>query len=139
MLSPADLRQAIKRSGLPVSQLAEQAGIAPTTLYSFMSGATGSLRASAHSAVETSLSAKRGGFDEGRAPFARDFLDLHPALLAEAKSHGLNVQDIANKAVDEAVKRARINAWVEENREAFADHARHVEEHGLWSDGLRAF
>lgn len=61
------------------------------------------------------------------------------ALLEEARSMGIDPDAVARKAVEDAVKRARIEAWVAENRDAFAAHAHDIEENGLWSDGLRLF
>lgn len=139
MMSPNELRDAVRSSKRPVSQIAELAGVAPTTLYSFMSGATGSLRASAHTAVETALSGRHAGVSEERAAFGKKGVDLHPSVIEEAKTFGIDVEETARKAVEEAVKRARIELWVAENCEAFAAHARDINENGLWSDGLRLF
>ena len=38
-----------------------------------------------------------------------------------------------------AVRAKLREQWIEENREAIEDHNRRIEEHGLWSDGLRRF
>lgn len=139
MMSPEDLRRAIHSSKLPVSRVAERAGIAPTTLYSFMSGATGSLRASAHAAVEAALSAKATRVSEDRAPFVHNIPDLHPALLEEAASYGLDATEIARDAVERAVKTERMKRFSEENREAIESWNEHYRKHGLWSDGYRLF
>ena len=139
MRSPDELRQAIKASECPVSQIAERAGIASTTLYSFVSGATGSLRASTHAAVEAVLTDEVVGVAEERTRFKGPGQDIHPALLEEGERLGIDVEETARKAVEDAVKRARIDAWIEENREAFAANARDVEENGLWCDRYRMF
>ena len=60
-------------------------------------------------------------------------------LRKEAAAYSLNVEAIARKAVEDAVKQARIRDWVDENRRAFAAHSLDIEEKGLWSDGLRLF
>lgn len=139
MLQPGALREAIKSSKLPVSGIAERAGIAPTTLYSFMSGATGSLRASAHAAVEATLFGQPRGLAEDHAKFEHGGLDLHPTLLQEAASYGLDAAEIARSAVERAVKTERMKRFSEENREAVESWNDLVEREGLWSDGLRAF
>ena len=74
------------------------------------------------------------GVREERVPFftERD-------LATEAKEFGLDPEAIARKAVEDAVKRARMDAWIAENREAFAANARDVEENGLWCDRHRMF
>ena len=60
-------------------------------------------------------------------------------LAAEARALGIDPDAIARQAVEDAVKRARIDAWIDENREAFATNARDVEENGLWCDRYRQF
>ncbi|MEQ9314963.1 MAG: type II toxin-antitoxin system CcdA family antitoxin [Henriciella sp.] len=139
MLSPDNLRQKIRSSSQPVARIAERAGIAPTTLYSFMSGATGSLRASAHAAVEAALTAGNRGVAEDRATFERDTLDLHPALLEEAASYGLDPAEIARAAVERAVKTERMKRFSEENREAIESWNEHYKKHGLWNEKYRLF
>lgn len=37
------------------------------------------------------------------------------------------------------MKRNRIDAWIEENREAMDAHAEDIRKNGMWSDGLRPF
>jgi len=76
---------------------------------------------------------------EDRATFEQSTLDLHPALLEEASSYGLNPSEIAHTAVERAVKTERMKRFSEENREAIESWNDLVEREGLWSDGLRAF
>lgn len=73
-----------------------------------------------------------GGFSEEATPF-------EPALASEARALGLDPDAIARRAVEEAVKRARMDAWNEKNREAVDSWNKLVEREGLWSDDLRAF
>lgn len=139
MLHPDALREAIRASKLPVSGIAERAGIAPTTLYSFMSGATGSLRASAHAAVEATISGQPRGLAEDCTAFERDELDLHPQLLKEAASYGLDAAEIAHRAIERAVKTERMKRFSEENREAIDSWNEHYKKHGLWNEKYRLF
>jgi antitoxin CcdA len=139
MLAADELRRAIRESHQPVARLAKTAGIAPTTLYSFVSGATGSLRASAHAAVEAALEGRRQGVAENRTPFEGAGLDIHPEILEEAARYGIDVAGTARNAVEEAVKAERIRRWNEENREAVDSWNKLVEREGLWSDDLQAF
>ncbi|MEO0548371.1 MAG: helix-turn-helix domain-containing protein [Pseudomonadota bacterium] len=75
------------------------------------------------------------GVQEDPAPFTQA-----PAKLSEeARALGLDPEAIAEKAVQDAVKRKRIDAWIEENREAMDTNAKDIRENGLWSDGLRLF
>lgn len=76
---------------------------------------------------------------EDPATFERDALDLHPSLLEEAKSYGLDPAEIARAAVERAVKTERMKRFSEENREAIESWNDLVDREGLWSDGLRAF
>ncbi|HBQ48867.1 MAG TPA: hypothetical protein DD728_08275 [Hyphomonas atlantica] len=73
-----------------------------------------------------------GGVSEEATPF-------EPALASEARALGLDPNAIARTAVEEAVKRARMDAWNEKNREAVDSWNKLVEREGLWSDDLRAF
>ena len=139
MLTPDELRRAIRESRQPVSRIAEAARLAPTTLYSFMSGATASLRASAHAAVEAALAGRQQGGAENRTTFDGKGLDLHPALAEEAAQYGIDVTETARRAVEDAVKAERIRRWSAENREAVDSWNKLVEREGLWSDDLRAF
>ena len=60
-------------------------------------------------------------------------------LASEAKALGLDPEAIAKKAVEDAVKRKRIDAWIADNRDAMETNAENVRQHGLWSDGVRLF
>lgn len=60
-------------------------------------------------------------------------------LATEAIKLGLNPDAIAKKAVEDAVRRKRIDTWIEENREAMEANTKEIHENGLWSDGLRTF
>ena len=40
---------------------------------------------------------------------------------------------------DRQLREARAKQWAEENKDAIDAYNRYVAEHGLWSDGLRAF
>lgn len=61
------------------------------------------------------------------------------SLNDEARKLGLDPDVIAARAIEAAVKCKRMEAWIDDNKEAFSAHRRDVEENGLWSDGLRQF
>lgn len=131
MYAPDDLRKAIAESDLSVSDIAKIARIPRTTLYSFVSGETKSLRAVAQRAVQDAVGLRRPQtVQEQRAPFEH-------TLRSEAKALGLDPDAIAVKAVEDAIKRTRIDAWIEQNQAAMDANAKDVRENGLWSDGLR--
>jgi antitoxin CcdA len=60
-------------------------------------------------------------------------------LVSEAKALGINLSELFESALENAVGEARRKQWVEENRQAFADYDRFVETHGIFSDGKRLF
>lgn len=66
-------------------------------------------------------------------------LTVDSRLLAEARELGLNLSQELAQALREAVARERRQRWLDENRAAIAAYNRHVEENGVFSDGLRSF
>jgi antitoxin CcdA len=60
-------------------------------------------------------------------------------LVSEAKTFGINLSEVFEIALENAVREARQKQWVEENRQAFADYDKFVETHGIFSDGKRLF
>lgn len=133
MTKSDDLRRDIRNSVHSIAFIAAQAAIPRTTLYSFVSGQTDQLRGDAQIAVRRVLERLgEKGVTEDSTPFDHE-------LRVEAESYGLDPDSIAKKAVEDAVKRKRIDAWIEENREAMEANAKDLRENGLWSDGLRQF
>lgn len=132
MTSADELRQAIQASNIPIAEIADRAKIPRPTLYSFVSKQTKQLRSNAQAAVEAALRPSGNHFKEDRARFD------HPSA-AEAKALGLDPDAIALAAVEKAIKRQRVDAWIEANHSAMKANADKVRETGLWSDGLRLF
>jgi len=60
-------------------------------------------------------------------------------LVSEAKVFGINLSEVFESALENAVRQARQKKWLEENRQAFADYDRFVETHGIFSEGKRLF
>ncbi|MGB3244950.1 MAG: type II toxin-antitoxin system CcdA family antitoxin [Sulfitobacter sp.] len=58
-------------------------------------------------------------------------LSLDQALLKDARALGVNISQAAEKGVDDAVRKAKAAAWVEENRESMQAWGKWVEENGL--------
>lgn len=56
---------------------------------------------------------------------------IDPDVLAAARSLKLNVSQAAESGIAAAVKRAREEAWLRENRDAIAATNERVEKHGL--------
>ncbi|MEL3889253.1 type II toxin-antitoxin system CcdA family antitoxin [Ferrovibrio sp. MS7] len=64
-------------------------------------------------------------------------LSLPTDLVAEAKALGLSVSQIAERALAEAVRQAKAEAWLAENRQAIEAYNAKVAEHGMFNDDLR--
>ena len=78
-------------------------------------------------------------FYDPKAPKKAVNLSINSDLLAKARGMGLNLSAEMEARLDEAVRKAERERWVEENREAMEHHNRRIAEHGLWSDGKRRF
>jgi len=66
-------------------------------------------------------------------------VSINEDLLRQARELGVNLSQTLEEQLVKLVREARAKQWVEENREAIECYSRHVEKHGLWSDGLRTF
>ncbi len=64
-------------------------------------------------------------------------LSLPSDLVAEAKALGLSVSQIAERALAEAVRQAKAEAWLAENRQAIEAYNAKVAEQGMFNDDLR--
>jgi antitoxin CcdA len=60
-------------------------------------------------------------------------------LLDAAREAGVNLSATLERALTEELASVRRARWHEENREAIAAYNEYVEEHGAFSDGVRAF
>ncbi len=66
-------------------------------------------------------------------------LTIDPTLVAEGKTAGLNLSKIAEDAIRLALRSKQQEQWLKENAEAIEAYNRRIEEHGVFSDGLRRF
>ena len=60
-------------------------------------------------------------------------------LLDAAREAGVNLSATLERALVEELASVRSARWREENREAIAAYNEYIEEHGAFSDGVRAF
>lgn len=60
-------------------------------------------------------------------------------LVDTAKAMGLNLSQLFEEGLKKAVWEERKRQWEHENRGALDNYNRFVEEHGVFSDGLRSF
>ncbi|MBS0582386.1 MAG: type II toxin-antitoxin system CcdA family antitoxin [Proteobacteria bacterium] len=66
-------------------------------------------------------------------------VSIRSDLLADARELKINLSAEFEKHLAEIVRKARGEQWKRENREAIEAYNRHVEKHGVWSDGLRGW
>ena len=67
----------------------------------------------------------------GRRRTAATNVTLDAALVAEAKQLGVSISQASNRGLEEAVKKARAERWLEENKPALDAYNAYVAEHGL--------
>jgi antitoxin CcdA len=60
-------------------------------------------------------------------------------LVERAKALHLNLSEVAEAALAEAIRKAEREAWLQGNSDAIAGYNAHVERHGVFSDGWRRF
>jgi antitoxin CcdA len=74
-----------------------------------------------------------------QAPKKATNLSINADLLSKAREMNINLSATLEQALLEALKKRLSEQWLLENRAAIAAYNDHVEKHGLFSDGLRAF
>lgn len=146
------LRDWRKSNGHTLKQLAERVDVSITQLAKIEKGKSNpSVAAAERIAAATdgaitaaellglSSSIRPKGTQEDKSDFLFDRSRTSPQLLAEASTYGIDVERIARKAVEDAVKAERIRRWNEENREAIESWNQHYKKHGLWNEKYRLF
>lgn len=58
-------------------------------------------------------------------------VSIREDILQAAKSFGLNTSQAAEQGVEAAVRKAREEVWLSENKDAIAAHNAYVEAHGI--------
>ncbi|HTQ77964.1 MAG TPA: type II toxin-antitoxin system CcdA family antitoxin [Burkholderiales bacterium] len=66
-------------------------------------------------------------------------LSVDERLLARARRLNLNLSQVFEAGLSEAIRREEREAWLRKNRAALEAYNQHVERHGVFSDGLRSF
>jgi antitoxin CcdA len=64
---------------------------------------------------------------------------LPEALVSMARALGVNISQASEAGLAAAVKKAREQKWLEENKEAIEEYNKYVEEHGLTLEEYRTF
>lgn len=66
-------------------------------------------------------------------------VSLDATLVAEAKQLGVSISQASNRGLEEAVKKARAEKWLEENKAALESSNAWVEANGLPLEKYRLF
>ena len=66
-------------------------------------------------------------------------LSVDERLLVHARRMKLNLSQVIEAGLEEAICREDRAEWLSHNRTALEAYNEHVEKHGVFSDGLRSF
>jgi len=66
-------------------------------------------------------------------------LSVDDKLLEQAKRLKLNLSQVFEAGLTEAIRQRQGEEWLKKNRAALDAYNEHVEKHGVFSDGLRSF
>jgi len=66
-------------------------------------------------------------------------LSVDSGLLREARNRNINLSATLERALTEALRRARHEQWLTENRQGIQAYNEQVEAHGAFADSLRSF
>ena len=66
-------------------------------------------------------------------------LSVDEGLLEQARRLKLNLSQVLEAGLADAIRRREADAWLAKNRAALQAYNEHVEKHGVFSDGLRSF
>ena len=66
-------------------------------------------------------------------------LAVDERLLERAKRLNLNLSQVLEEALAEAIRRREADEWLERNRAALVAYNKHLEKHGVFSEDLRSF
>jgi len=66
-------------------------------------------------------------------------LSVDEQLLQRARRLKLNLSQVLEAGLAEAIRRQEREDWLKKNRAALEAYNEHVEKHGVFGDGLRSF
>lgn len=66
-------------------------------------------------------------------------LSVDDNLLEQARHLKLNLSQVFEASLTEAIRQRQGEEWLRKNRAALDAYNEHVEKHGVFSDGLRSF
>lgn len=77
--------------------------------------------------------------DKPDAPNQTVLLQVNGDLLDQASKSGIDLSSTLEQALVQAIQARQGEQWLSENHDALAEYKKHVEEHGVISDGMRGF
>ena len=66
-------------------------------------------------------------------------LSVDERLLERARQLKLNLSQVLEAGLEDAIRREEAAEWLKRNRAALEAYNEHVEKHGVFSDGQRSF
>jgi antitoxin CcdA len=66
-------------------------------------------------------------------------VSIDPDLITQARELNINLSATLEQALVSAIRQRRREEWLETNEEAITSYNEHVEQHGVFSRGLRSF
>lgn len=81
----------------------------------------------------------RTPFYDTRSPRKASNLSVNADLMAQARELGLNVSALLEERLAEAVREARREAWLAENRQAIDEYNERIAKRGSFGDRSRRF
>ncbi len=77
-------------------------------------------------------------FDES-APKKAANLSVNSDLLKKAKELKINLSATFEKALSDLIREKQSENWKKSNKQAIKEYNKHVEKHGVFSNGIRRF
>lgn len=74
-----------------------------------------------------------------QAPKRSANLSVNEDLLSKARANNINLSATLEQALTLALQEKQRTQWLAENKAAIEAYNEHVEQHGVFSDGLRSF
>ncbi len=74
-----------------------------------------------------------------RPPKKSTNVSIRTDLIKIAKDDNINLSNMLEQSLLEYCKKKRQQDWVNENKKAFSDYNRIIEEYGLYADDVRLF
>lgn len=78
-------------------------------------------------------------FYDTRSPRKATNLSVNADLMAQARELGLNISALLEERLAEAVRQARREAWLAENRQALDEYNERIAKGGSFGDRTRRF